>query len=729
MLSRHIYLTLILLFQLSLLSAQNIQIAGKVISKTDKTPLAFASITESNTQTYVFTDPEGYFTLELPEKKELKITVSHLGYITQTIEITPKDTRQLIIGLENDFTTIHEIVITGTRTPKLIKDSPILTRVITSKEIEKLNTGSFLSLLEAELPGLEFTSNANVPNINLQGLGGNYVLFLIDGERIAGETRNNIDYEMLNPNNIERIEIVKGSLSTLYGSNAMGGVINIITKKSSKPFHLDITTRGGSYGEQQYGISGGTKAGKFSGHTAALWKTSDNYTLKDRVYLKRVYADTVITDNILRTREIEGGEVLNLEQKAGYDFSEKFSSEIKGNYLKRERFNAGAEGTVMHNFYYGYIILSKSNWKINQANQLELTYNFSGYDKINYYRIVDIEEKDYTNKLHNIRLISNNRLSEKQLLTSGIEYLTEALSTYMFSEGDDFSADSYTAYTQHDYTVTDKFNMISGIRWDKHSNYGGNMSPKISLKYNPLRNTSVRATYATGFRSPSLKELHTNWDHLGMFQIIGNPNLNPEKSNTITVTADYGTNKIYVSANAFHNNIKDKLNLYWNAANDTVYYRNADKQIIKGIEVNATVSPLKNFRLQAGYTFTDDGYKEGGKNFSPTRPHTATLRINYTVFSGNYRTFIGINGKFLSQVEVYVQEEENVYYKIDYPGYSIWRLHISEQYKDKITLSAGINNMFDYTAPVNSFYAPVSPGRTYFVNLSINVDSFFKNKV
>src|SRR5690606_26228307 len=103
---------------------------------------------------------------------------------------------------------------------------------------------------------------------------------------------------------------------------------------------------------------------------------------------------------------------------------------------------------------------------------------------------------------------------------------------------------------------------------------------------------------------------------------------------------------------------------------------------------------------------------ENGKNLSPTRPHSATLRMDYTLFSGNYKTFIGINAKFLSKVEVYTEEEENLYYKVIYPAYAMWRLHISEQYKDKITLSAGINNLFDYTAPVNSFYAPVSPGRT-----------------
>lgn len=726
MLNKYLYSIFFLLFQGSLLFATEIQYTGKVISKNDKFPIANATILIKGKSIYSIANSNGFFSFKLDEAEIIEITVSHIGFIPKTIPIKPENSKNIIIELEEDILQMNEVVVTGTKTEKLIKDSPVLTRVISSKEIEKLNTGSFLSLLEAELPGIEFTSNANVPNINFQGLGGNYVLILIDGERIAGETRNNIDYEIINPNNIERIEIVKGSMSTLYGSNAIGGVINIITKKNNKAFHLQSTNRIGNFGEQQYSISGSSKIKNFSCLTSALWKTSDNYILKDRAFFKKIYSDSIITDNTLRTKEIEGGETLNLEQKIGYAFSKEFISEVKGNYLKRERFNAGTEGKVMHNFYYSYNITSKNNWKMDEKNLFELTYNFSKYDKVNYYRIINLEEKDYSNKLNNIKLASNHFLTEKQLLTCGIEYLNESLSTYMFSLGDVFDANSFTLYSQHEYKISDKLNLISGIRWDKHSNYGGNISPKVSVKYNLSKGISFRGTYATGYRSPSLKELHTNWDHLGMFQIVGNPNLSPEKSAFFSTSLDYSSNKMYASLNAFHNKIKDKLDLYWNATNDTVYYRNADKQIIKGLEAIVKVTPLKSLKIQMGYTFTDDGYKENGKNFSPTRPHSASLRIDYTLLSGSFKTFIGLNAKFLSKVNVYVEEEENVYYKIIYPEYYIWRFHVSEQIKDKISFSTGINNLFNYTAPVNSFYSPNTPGRTYFASLTVNIDSFFQ---
>ena len=701
-------------------AAQTAGMKGRVVSKNGKEPLAYASVSIDTAGTV--TDPEGYFTLTVPSGYgEARLKVSHVGYATVFVPL--KETA--VIELEEDISNLNEIVITGTRTPKLLKDSPVLTRIITSRDIEKLNTGNFLSLLEAELPGLEFTSNANVPNINMQGLGGNYVLFLIDGERIAGETRNNIDYDLLNPNNIERIEIVKGSLSTLYGSSAIGGVINIITKKSTQAFHLNATTRFGSYGEQQHTVSGGTRKKRFSAHTSALWKKSDNYLLKDREYLRRIYPDTVISDKILRTKEVEGGKVLNLEQKLDYTFSDSFTSELKGTFLHRERFNAGAEGTVMHNLYSGYNALLKNRWRISEGHNAELSYNFSLYDKVNHYHRIDLKEKDYTNVLHNIRLLSHNRLSKKQQLTSGMEYLGESLSTYMFADGAKSAVNSYTVYTQHDYAVAGRLNLVTGVRWDKHSDYGGNFSPTASAKFDLSDRMSLRASYASGFRSPSLKELYTNWDHLGMFQIIGNPGLRPEKSRTISMTADYGNKNLYISVNAFHNHIRDKLNLLWNAASDTVFYHNSDRQVLKGIEVNTTVSPLKNLRIQAGYTYTDDGLTERGRNLSATRPHTATFKADYTLAWLQHRATATFNGKFLGKADVYTEESESRYYKIGYPAYSTWRLYISGRYRQYLTLGAGINNIFNYTARVNSFYSSLSPGRTWFASLSVDVDRLF----
>ncbi len=126
---------------------------------------------------------------------------------------------------------LDEVVVTGTRTPKFLKDTPIQTRVITSADIAKLDATNVQDLLQQELPGVEFSYSMNQrTHLNFSGFGGQSILFLVDGERLAGETMDDVDFTRLTMDNVERIEIVKGAASALYGSSASGGVINIITK-------------------------------------------------------------------------------------------------------------------------------------------------------------------------------------------------------------------------------------------------------------------------------------------------------------------------------------------------------------------------------------------------------------------------------------------------------------------------------------------------------------------
>ena len=122
---------------------------------------------------------------------------------------------------EWDVLNLNEVVITGTRVPKLLKDSPVQTRLITSKDIERSDATDIQGLLQAELPGVEFSYAMNQQvHLNFGGFGGQSLLFLIDGERIAGETLDDVDFSRIDMNNVERIEIVRGASSSLYGSNA-----------------------------------------------------------------------------------------------------------------------------------------------------------------------------------------------------------------------------------------------------------------------------------------------------------------------------------------------------------------------------------------------------------------------------------------------------------------------------------------------------------------------------
>ena len=166
----------------------------------------------------------------------LFLGVTLVGYAKQDQEGTLPDAgEEPVEGLDSMY-YLNDVVVTGTRTPKLLKDAPIQTRLITSADIEKADATNAEDLLQQEMPGVEFSYAMNqLKHMNLCGFGGQGILFLVDGERLAGETMDDVDFTRLNMANVERIEIVKGAASALYGSNAGGGVINIITKEGTEP--------------------------------------------------------------------------------------------------------------------------------------------------------------------------------------------------------------------------------------------------------------------------------------------------------------------------------------------------------------------------------------------------------------------------------------------------------------------------------------------------------------
>lgn len=150
---------------------------------------------------------------------------------------------------------LQQVVITGTRTPKILAKSPVLTKVISSKDIEKTDATNLRDLLQQVMPGIEFSYSMNqMPHMNFSGFSGQSMLILVDGERLAGETMDDVDFTRLDMQQVDHIEIIKGVASALYGSNAAGGVINIITKKSTKSFALNLNARLARYNDQRYGM-------------------------------------------------------------------------------------------------------------------------------------------------------------------------------------------------------------------------------------------------------------------------------------------------------------------------------------------------------------------------------------------------------------------------------------------------------------------------------------------
>ncbi len=605
---------------------------------------------------------------------------------------------------------LEQLVVTGTRTRKALKDVPVITRLITAEEIRKESPRSITDLLETELPGIEFTRTEGVTNsISFQGLGANYLLILVDGERMAGETqRSNPDFNRINIDNVERIEIVKGAMSTLYGSGAVAGVINIITKGASKPFQASVEGSYNGEGEQKAALNIGTKSkGGFSAYTSAAANFKQRYFFENT--------------------EIEGFRNFSVTQKAGYAFSDKFKVNARGTFYTHERYNAGDVGKLRHDMYYDWNILLKGEYEINSKNNIEVSYNFDNYSKYARYLKLNKSERNYRDIIHNPKIFFSTQAIRNNTFVAGAEFLNESLDSYQFS-GSAKSVSQAAVFVQDDYAVNNRISFQAGVRLDYHNRYNGvYATPKISGMFR-LRNWTFRTGYAAGFRSPTLKELYTVWDHQGMFVLVGNPALKPEKSHNVQASAEFTKNGLNISANGFFNHIYDKIATVWNVAQDTSYYTNIDKARIYGADLNIRWEFLKNFAVKGGYAYVYDKQLVNGYNTSATRPHSATIRFeyNFSIWDSNFTA--GLNGRWLSEVETWSEIDNNRYEKTRYEGYSIWKIGLTGRFPYGIRGNMGVNNIFNYRPRVVTYNAGITRGITFFAGIALSIDEMFSKK-
>lgn len=200
-----------------------------LVTDNENRPMPGAHILVSGTSLGVASAPDGSFLIDNLPSGTYTLNTSFAGYNTEYITIQVPSEEPVLINLRPAVYNINQIVVTGTRNPKPLKDSPVLTQVLTTGSLEAADMPEVATALENTLPGIEFSYGAYGSNINMFGLSGNYVLFLRDGNRLAGENNGNIDYGRLTLLGTDRIEIVRGASSVLYGSNAMAGVVNIIS--------------------------------------------------------------------------------------------------------------------------------------------------------------------------------------------------------------------------------------------------------------------------------------------------------------------------------------------------------------------------------------------------------------------------------------------------------------------------------------------------------------------
>ena len=704
-----------------------------VVMTANGEPLAGASIVVEGTNINCGSNSKGEFSLNVQKDKVYKLRVSYLGYTPRLITVPASGHPPLKIKLQPSETALNELVVTGSRYERQLKDVPVITRVISREEIETVNPVDFTTLLEYTLPGIQFYYNtmSQVPEITYQGMDAKAVLFLLDGERISGESGDsNIDYSRFNINDIERIEVVRGAASTLYDSRAIGGVINIITKKSVRPFTASMHTRYAGKKGQSYSASAGVNLHSFSSLTSFGWRKRDSYLVKDEQGKQKeiINPDGSVTKSKTDpvAFNIYGYSIMDVSQKLSYNFTDRFTGSARISYYtnKRDKY----DNARYYQRYRDLILSGKLKWQFADNQNLDLSYIRDNYIKDNVY--VDDDERVYGNVNSTIRLYYTGMFG-KHTLSGGVDLLREDMKHHFMKDTATVHMNQYSFCLQDDWQLTNKMNVVVGVRGDKGGSYRLHFTPKVSVLYRPLKTITLRAGYSQGYRIPNLKELYQEFNMGGMgIMMYGNKDLKPEEGTQISASVEYDYKGLNLSVSTYHNRYKNKISYEYISPGKSwnMKYVNALNVKTTGVEVTANYKLPFGLRFSGGYSYVYDYDERDGYNMSWVRPHSARLSSVYKHRFGKTTESVAFNTSWVSSITRYAySSSDKTYTKTKYDPRTLCSLNLRSELPRGIAIGLMVDNIFNYRdKAVDSAVQLPENGRTFVATVSVNIADMFK---
>lgn len=742
-------------------------IVGKVLHQDTGEPLAGVVVLQGDTL-LAKTDGQGVFRCPQASRHSLRrLTFSGVGYVTQTLQLSPSLRKPLVVRLRERFSNLDEVVVTTTRKPRSLKDEPVITHVFTAKQIERLAAPALQDVLTSIIPGVQFEAQRNgggaTQSLRIQGLGGSYILFLLDGEPLSaknGETFLNrrggqIDFSRVDVNNIERIEYLPSGGSILHGSNSVGGVVNIITKKASRPFQLQAGVRTTMPHQQRYELNAGT-----SGKRADL-RVNSSYTHN---------SSYVAYEEMLKTPA--GRDSLNAVSLPGSDI---FTAALSGNYRPTSSLQLRGGLNLAHSAIYlqretpelstrAYNTLSGGGrvglqWQIAPRHSFDASISVDDAQ-----REVEVYNKrqqstelrpDYKNFLLTTRAQYTWELGSNHTTIFGLENIAEQGKTNWLRGDEAHRQYNSVAYAQHDAKFFNKRLYLSyGLRYDHNSSFGGHLLQRLSLMQK-IGKTDLRLLYSESFRSPTLTERFAEVsDPTGRFVYEGNPELKPETSRRYTFQVGYTDRHVSFSASAFRVDVNNLIEnqRFTNGKPGGFSLRgvNTDKHVTYyGLETMLRGQLPSGTYWQAAYSFSKNVSRtvkdQAGKgyNTSLVRPHSLTATLGHSLAWRGVNVDLNLSARYMAQVTYWQRKSPNeprtleheievidgknrqIYHRTIEDAYANLRFTAAFKFLRAYTLQLGIDNLTNYRPNRSNFTSALTDGRRFFAAFYIDVDRLF----
>jgi len=704
---------LLVLFPLIFSNAKpEIRLEGTVLNQKNGTPIPLVNVYDSDSETGEITDSEGRFSIVLKEQETASIAFSHIAFDSHYQNFDSSQSG-LVIKLNETLIQLDDIVVTSTRSGYLLRDVPIATEVIGKKEIDESGAITISELLQ-QRAGVSTSTNVDGGAIfNMLGLDSRYILILKNGQPITGQFNNRVDLNHISTNRLKKIEIIKGPGSAIYGSDAMGGVINIITEEVRSSPSIRLNYRASSFGVTPNQIS----------------NDPVNSIIKSSIILpinNFNFSTDITYQHFLKGQQFE---YISADQVDKINFNNEltWNSKFHALNISHQKYNQIDEGaTKLSNG----IVLYTNKTNINR-NQLTLNHKWKLKDNFSV-------EQTIRNAIYDRKYNVNN--SDGSLSTEDIteEKNTEyeilfnySLSDYLYNGGVEFSNPEYKSdritggaqqknvlgiFNQVAWNISQKINIVSGLRFDVYGDTTA-VSPRLAISFKSNDRWTYRLAYGHGFRAPSFMESLIDWQHLQFgYTVKGNPALKPEISKGFTLGAEYrNQNNFQLStllyANTFSNLIKD-----YALEPGLLSYENIEKAYFTGIEI-ITKWAISN-QLASSFTLNYVNNEDGNNKQIPnTIPLSLGSRLSYS--PGNQKLLLALNIKGTGEYDPqefnpnsgeYQSSEQTVNPYLIFDAQIIYKLNPEYQ------IIFGSKNIGNHT---NLAFGPYI-GRTAYVEINAN---------
>lgn len=614
----------------------------------------------------------------------------------------------------------QEIVVTATRSAQPIADAPATMSVVTGIELRRRPVQDLAEALENE-PGIVINGiGMTRRGISIRGMSNEHLLTLIDGRRINDALANmahaDFDLGWVPSVAIERIEVVRGPLSALYGSEALAGVVNVITRRPSE--RLEASGLG------LLGLRDGK--GGDTGQLSALIGGSITPSLGvvawgEYRHRRRTQSPLSPRESELEAREALSGSIIGWWEPAQGQRIEIGQAAIDDDRA-RDTVTTGARPVYYE--YQDHITRAQTHGSYTGGfgwGELQARAYRSVLERVNErdQNQTPTQPTKATDTVFDGRLTVNVFAGNR--LTVGGEHRHETLRDSTVNTAGKADVNHNALFVQDEWALRDGVSLTLGSRFDHHPAYGWQTSPRAYLVVEPIEGLKLRGGVGKAFKAPSLKQLSLGYITVaagGRFIITGNPDLEPETNTAYELGGTYYGRRWNLGATLFQNDLDglvqtNCVEFCGVRGRERRAYVNVDEARVRGIEVSGQVTPLPAVSVSASYTYVEPRDRSKDRELAERPNHSANVKLAWQVADA---TEFNVRGRYIGKQTIY---QTDVPVRLD--DYNLWSVDVSHDLTRQLTLKLGVDNLFKKRlAETSALYSFAEPGRVFFAGLGAN---------